>query len=112
MMTLYDRIYVDLVINHMTGGGSGTGTAGSAWNAGGSDSNSWGGQQYPAVPYGENDFHPPGTNSRQCSTSNMEIQNYGDTNQVCVSLTLNIYLFKSIIGFSALTFLSKEQFKN
>ena len=76
------RIYADIVINHMTGGGSGTGTAGSSWNAGGSSSSDYGGQSYPAVPYGQNDFHPPGSSSRQCSTSNMEIQNYNDANQV------------------------------
>lgn len=66
-------IYVDAVINHMTGGGEGTGSAGSYWNAGGDR-----GQQYPGVPFGENDF-----NGREvCNTRNMEIESYQDVNQV------------------------------
>ena len=42
-------IYVDMVINHMTGGGSGIGSDGSEWNA---DT-----LNYPGVPYSELDFH-------------------------------------------------------
>nr|WLK78493.1 alpha-amylase [Enchytraeus albidus] len=63
-------IYVDGVFNHMTGGGSGVGSDGSSFNA---DSKS-----YPGVPYGENDFH----GSAECQTSNGEIQDYNDANQV------------------------------
>lgn len=43
------KIYVDAIINHTTGPGSGTGSAGSDWNG---DTES-----YPAVPYGPNDFN-------------------------------------------------------
>jgi alpha-amylase len=63
-------IYVDGVINHMTGGGTGTGSAGSSWSG---DA-----QSYPGVPFGSNDFH----GSTECKTSNLEIQNYQDPNQV------------------------------
>ncbi|KAM7344129.1 uncharacterized protein ACRADG_010965 [Cochliomyia hominivorax] len=46
------RIYVDTVINHMTGyaDGDSVGTAGSVVN--------YGARHYPTVPYGPNDFHP------------------------------------------------------
>jgi alpha-amylase len=56
------RIYADAVINHMAAIG-GTGTGGSS--SGGSSMN------FPAVPYGPNDFNP------SCS-----INNYNDPNQV------------------------------
>jgi alpha-amylase len=56
------RIYVDAVINHMSGM-SGTGTAGSS-----ADVN---GKQWPGVPFGPNDFNP------RC-----DINNYNDVNQV------------------------------
>ncbi len=42
-------IIVDMVGNHMTGGGSGVGSAGSEWNA---DT-----LNYPGVPYSSYDFH-------------------------------------------------------
>lgn len=42
-------IYVDAVINHMSGGASGTSSAGNGWT----------GHNYPRVPYGSNDFHQP-----------------------------------------------------
>ncbi|XP_053682119.1 alpha-amylase 2-like [Sabethes cyaneus] len=45
------RIYVDLVINHMAGQTANGGTAGSSGNAGR--------MEFPAVPYGRNDFHEP-----------------------------------------------------
>ncbi|KAK4054694.1 hypothetical protein OIO90_003506 [Microbotryomycetes sp. JL221] len=56
------KIIVDAVINHMTGSdrGAGTGTAGSSYNN----------YNYPAVPYGSNDFHSP------CSI------NYNDANSI------------------------------
>ncbi|CAH1797073.1 unnamed protein product [Owenia fusiformis] len=64
------RIYADLVINHMTGGGQGQGSSGSYWNA---DSLS-----YPAVPFGSGDF-----NGRDvCNTGSGNIENYNDANQV------------------------------
>lgn len=56
------RIYVDAVINHMSGM-TGSGTGGS-WGDNG-------GKSYPAVPYGPNDFNP------RC-----DITNYNDINQV------------------------------
>lgn len=42
-------IYVDAVINHMSGGASGTSSAGNGWT----------GHNYPRVPYGSGDFHQP-----------------------------------------------------
>jgi alpha-amylase len=63
-------IYVDAVINHMTGGGSGYGSGGCYWNA---DT-----LEYPCVPYGYNDFNGPS----ECSTASGEIEDYNDPNQV------------------------------
>jgi alpha-amylase len=40
-------IYVDAIINHMSGGNSGTSSAGNAWTA----------KNYPRVPFGSTDFH-------------------------------------------------------
>jgi len=68
------NIYVDAVMNHMTGHGmSGQGTAGSGF-----DGNS---QSYPGVPFGPNDFHQP-----YC-----DIQNYGNSDEVrnCYLVSLN-----------------------
>lgn len=62
------RIYVDAVINHM-GAVSGTGSAGSSFNAGS--------KSFPAVPFGPNDF-----NDGKCRTSSGNIENYNDVNQV------------------------------
>jgi len=56
------RIYVDAVINHMSGM-SGTGTGGSSADNGG--------KYWPGVPYGPNDFNP------RC-----DINNYNDIYQV------------------------------
>jgi alpha-amylase len=57
------KIYVDAVINHMAGGGStGNGSAGSTYSHYG----------YPAVPYGNDDFHHCGRNG------NDDISNFGD----------------------------------
>ena len=53
---------MDAIINHMTGGGSGTGSDGSSYNG---DSLS-----FPSVPFGSNDFNGPA----ECSTGNLEIQ--------------------------------------
>jgi alpha-amylase len=59
------RIYADIVFNHMTGpAGSLTGTGGSTAQP---DQ-----KQFPAVPYGPNDFNPTCT-----------INNYNDPNNVC-----------------------------
>ena len=74
LLMLLFRIYVDAVINHMcgAGSGSGTGSAGSSYNC---DT-----IHFPAVPYGSNDFHC--CNCGQCSTSSCNIESYGDANQV------------------------------
>ncbi|XP_055523462.1 alpha-amylase-like [Wyeomyia smithii] len=45
------RIYVDLVINHMAGATANGGTGGSRGNAAK--------MEFPAIPYGRNDFHDP-----------------------------------------------------
>ena len=59
------NIYVDGVINHMSGmDGAGTGTAGSQYDGGS--------QSYPGVPFSTNDFHKP-----ICT-----IQNYNDPTEV------------------------------
>lgn len=65
------RIYVDVVINHMTGsGGTGQGTGGSSY-----DANSL---QFPGVPYGPTDFND-GSN---CHTSDLSIHNYQNPEEV------------------------------
>ncbi|GGL07840.1 carbohydrate-binding module family 20 domain-containing protein [Mangrovihabitans endophyticus] len=57
------KIFVDAVINHMAGGASsGTGSGGSSYSH----------YAYPAVPYGNDDFHHCGRNG------NDDIVNYGD----------------------------------
>ncbi|WP_460885215.1 carbohydrate-binding module family 20 domain-containing protein [Paractinoplanes abujensis] len=57
------KIYVDAVVNHMAGGAStGTGSAGSTYSH----------YSYPAVPFGNDDFHHCGRNG------NDDIANYGD----------------------------------
>lgn len=65
------RIYVDAVINHMTGDiGAGHGTAGSYFDPGA--------QKYDGVPYSYLDF-----NSREkCGTRSGNIESYYDANQV------------------------------
>ena len=50
-VTLYCRIYVDAVINHMAQTGSGFGSSGSFWNGTASD--------FPVVPWVIEDFHGP-----------------------------------------------------
>jgi len=68
------NIYVDAVINHMTGhGGSGTGTGGSSYDGPS--------ENYPGVPFSNLDFHQP-----YC-----EISNYNDPNDVrnCYLVSLN-----------------------
>lgn len=58
------RIYVDIVFNHMTGEkGSIVGTAGSTANADKLD--------YPAIPYGPDDFHYPCTVDNYQDPSNV-----------------------------------------
>jgi len=54
-------IYVDAVLNHMTGGGSGVG----------SDNSSFDGetQSYPGVPYSDDDFH----GHADCPTKDLNI---------------------------------------
>jgi len=63
-------IYIDAIINHMTGGGSGIGSDGSSFDG---DS-----RQYPGVPFGPNDFH----GFPECPTSNGEIWDWDDPIQV------------------------------
>ena len=58
-------IYVDVVVNHMTGhGASGHGTGGSSYDGPS--------ENYPGVPFSSLDFHQP-----YC-----EISNYNDPNNV------------------------------
>ncbi|KAL3892174.1 hypothetical protein ACJMK2_004408 [Sinanodonta woodiana] len=65
------RIYVDVVMNHMTGsGGSGQGTGGSQW-----DGNSL---SFPGVPFSSWDFNDAST----CSTSDLNIHNYQNVQEV------------------------------
>ncbi|ODM96628.1 Pancreatic alpha-amylase [Orchesella cincta] len=65
------RIYVDAVINHMTGNSvQGAGTDGSAFDASA--------KSYPAVPYGSADFNDGTT----CPTHSGSIENYQDPIQV------------------------------
>jgi alpha-amylase len=67
------RIYVDMVVNHMTGaGGSGTGSAGSSFDA---DT-----LNFPAVPFGPNDFNC--CQCSMCTTGSCDIESYNDVNQV------------------------------
>jgi alpha-amylase len=61
------KIYVDAVLNHMAGGAStGTGSAGSTY----------GHYAYPAVPFGNDDFHHCGRNGTD------DIANWGDRCEV------------------------------
>ncbi|XP_070565166.1 alpha-amylase 1-like [Ptychodera flava] len=60
------RIYVDAVINHMTGGGTDYGTAGSWFDTGA--------RSFPGVPYSSYDF-----NDWRCDKN---IENYNDANEV------------------------------
>ncbi|XP_063282149.1 pancreatic alpha-amylase-like isoform X2 [Pelobates fuscus] len=65
-------IYVDIVMNHMTGYGAGIGTSstcGSYFNSGARD--------FPGVPYSRLDF-----NDKKCRSSNGGIDNYNDAYQV------------------------------
>jgi len=65
------RIYVDAVVNHMSGmGRSGTGDGGSSYNA---DQLS-----FPGVPFSASDFTP----RSMCPSSSGNIENYNDVNQV------------------------------
>lgn len=63
------RVYVDIVSNHMTGGSSGSGTAGSSYNG-----NS---MQYPGVPYGPNDFN----GYPKCPERDLEVHDYENPNE-------------------------------
>uniref|UniRef100_A0A8C5VJ61 Alpha-amylase n=1 Tax=Microcebus murinus TaxID=30608 RepID=A0A8C5VJ61_MICMU len=66
------RIYVDAVINHMTGSGGSAGTSstcGSYFDPGN--------RNFPAVPYSAWDF-----NDDKCKTGGREIENYKDVYQV------------------------------
>jgi hypothetical protein len=54
-------VYIDAVINHMTGGGSGVGSDGSSFSG---DT-----ETYPGVPFGSNDFN----GAAECPTADLEI---------------------------------------
>ncbi|NYG06305.1 alpha-amylase [Phycicoccus badiiscoriae] len=65
------KVYVDAVINHMTGQGN----------------TSYGGQSYthfsyPAVPYTAADFHQKGTGPNDCSSSSGGIEDFNNVHQV------------------------------
>jgi len=61
MYVQFYSIYVDAVINHMTGGGSGVGSNNSSFNGET--------QRYPGVPYSNEDFH----GHADCPTSDLNI---------------------------------------
>ena len=63
-----------MVVNHMVGaGGTGTGSAGSYYDA---DS-----LEFPAVPYGPNDFNC--CFCSDCSSSNCGVNDYNNPAEVC-----------------------------
>ncbi|KAH3712444.1 alpha-amylase-like [Dreissena polymorpha] len=64
------RIYVDAVINHMTGSYSGQGTGGSSFDGGAC--------RFPGVPFGPNDCN----GGDNCHTSDGSIHNYGNPEEV------------------------------
>ncbi|XP_070389698.1 alpha-amylase 2B-like isoform X2 [Dermacentor albipictus] len=65
------RVYVDIVVNHMTGRRQiKKGTAGSAF--------SYDEFSYPAVPYGSDDFH----RKEDCGSESGAIENYRDVQQL------------------------------
>ncbi|XP_052759709.1 alpha-amylase-like isoform X1 [Mya arenaria] len=64
------RIYVDAVINHMTGSYTGHGTGGSSF-----DGNAC---RFPGVPYGPNDCN----GHDNCHTRDISIHNYGNSDEV------------------------------
>ncbi|KAK2139807.1 hypothetical protein LSH36_1599g00011 [Paralvinella palmiformis] len=69
------RIYVDVVINHMTGaGGTGNGSAGTPYNADECCLN------FPTVPYSKEDFST--CNCGDCCTRSCDIENYQDSEQL------------------------------
>jgi len=65
-------VYVDVVLNHMTGGGSGTG----------SDNSSFDGetQSYPGVPYNDSDFH----GHADCHTKDLNIHVRSPPLSLCI----------------------------
>lgn len=63
-------IYVDAVLNHMTGGGEGRGSNNSLFDGYN--------ETYPAVPYTSDDFH----GHADCPTTDLNIWDYNDTTQV------------------------------
>ncbi|SCL72117.1 carbohydrate-binding module family 20 domain-containing protein [Micromonospora peucetia] len=74
------RVYVDAVVNHMAGVNNAPGTVGYAGTT-------FTGYDYPAVPYGNGDFHRPGDN---CPTSG-GINDWNNESQVtsCELLALS-----------------------
>lgn len=65
------RIYVDVVLNHMTGNSVyGTGTGGSTFDARNLD--------FPGVPYSRSDFNDENT----CPTSSGDVENWGSVVEI------------------------------
>ena len=58
-------IYVDAIIQHMTGDGSGIGSGGSSWDAAI--------ESYPGVPYDTNNFHKQQPDECTSSTGSIEV---------------------------------------
>ena len=77
-------IYVDAVLNHMTGGGNGTG----------SDNSSFDGeaQSYPRVPYQNSDFH--GHNECPSTDLNIHVRSHALSLYLIV---VNRYLHRIIL---------------
>lgn len=65
------RIFVDVVVNHMTGvGGKGQGTAGTSFDADG--------LQFPGVPFGPTDFN----DGSMCHSGDLSIHDYSNPEEV------------------------------
>ena len=76
---LFDRVYPDIVINHMSGTENhGQGSGGSQFDGGS--------LSYPGVPYTAPNFNP----RSKCPSGDGHVNNYGDPNNVrnCYLLSL------------------------
>ena len=72
------RIYVDAVINHMTGGGSGVGSNGSYFDGDKED--------FPGVPFSAWDFHGRDV----CYTHDLEVHDYNNAQEVRKRVTFKV----------------------
>ena len=70
LIQFFVRIYVDAVINHMTGGGSGVGSNGSYFDGDKED--------FPGVPFSAWDFHGRDV----CYTNDLNIHDYNNAQEV------------------------------